>query len=106
MVEVPSCVSTCAHLLSEKVMNKVFSTTAKPINPHRQRLLAAEARGAKATPKPKAKAKQRAGSAKAKASPKAPPAKRMKKSQDAGNEPHPTRSEYSDAKSTFMSKNL
>lgn len=106
MVEVPSTVPTCSHLLPEKVTNKVFSTSTTPINPHRQRLLAAEARSAKAPVKPKAKAVKPKAKAGVTPKQKAAPAKKVKKAQDGGNEPHPTRSEYSEAKQKFMSKNL
>ena len=74
----------------------------KNINPHRQRLLAAEVRAVKPLPKPDGKAKAKP-KAKAKDDPKT---KKPKKSQDSGNEPRPTRSEYSEAKQNFILKNL
>ena len=81
-------------------MKKISSGIVAPINPHRQRLLAAEVRAVKQPPKPDGKAKAKP---KAKEDPKA---KKNKKSQDSGNEPHPTRSEYSEAKQNFILKNL
>lgn len=101
-------------MLSEEVVKQTLSAEVKPINPHSQRLLAAEARSAKAAPKPHPKAK--AGSTpKAKAGSKPKPkakakagAKRKgsgeKKSDD--NNITPSRTEYSAAKKKWMDENL
>jgi len=100
-------------LLSEEVVKQTLSAEVKPINPHSQRLLAAEARSAKAAPKPGPKAK--AGSkAKAKAGSKPKPKAKAsankrkgsgeKKSDD--NNITPSRTEYSAAKKKWMDENL
>ena len=84
---------------SEKTSSRIV---VAPVNPHRQRLLAAEARGVKAKAKAKAK-----GKAKAKAKAKSKISNQfVKQSKDRGNEPHPTRSEYSEAKRNFFMMSL
>lgn len=100
-------------MLSEEVVKQTLSAEVKPINPHSQRLLAAEARSAKAAAKPDPKAK--AGSkAKAKAGSKPKPKAKAsankrkgsgeKKSDD--NNITPSRTEYSAAKKKWMDENL
>jgi len=100
-------------LLSEEVVKQTLSAEVKPINPHSQRLLAAEARSAKAAAKPDPKAK--AGSkAKAKAGSKPKPKAKAsankrkgsgeKKSDD--NNITPSRTQYSAAKKKWMDENL
>ena len=102
-------------MLSEEVVKQTLSAEVKPINPHSQRLLAAEASSAKAAPKPDPKAK--AGStpkAKAKAGSKQKPKAKAsankrkgsgeKKSDD--NNITPSRTEYSAAKKKWMDENL
>ena len=98
-IEVPHCEPTCGHLLADDLVKKVCTGKQTPVNPHAQRLLAAELRAAnpakaKAKPKtsPKAKAKQSV--------------KKATKSKDKGNEIQPTRTEYSQAKKQYMEKRL
>ena len=112
-IEVPECVPTCGHLLPDGLVREICQDKVSPMNPHAQRLLAAEVRAANPA-KAKAKAKAEPKSkAKAKADPKnkekAEPrekAKSSKRSKDGGNEISPTRSEYSTAKKAFMDKKL
>ena len=102
-------------MLSEEVVKKTLAKEVKPINPHSQRLLAAEARQAKAVPKPKASAK--AGlKPKPKNSPGATTGKRKndsepggkpaKKSKPDDNEISPSRTEYSAAKKKWIDEKL
>lgn len=100
-------------MLSEEVIKKTLAAEVKPINPHSQRLLAAEARSAKKVPTPKAKAglkpkpknspapksvKRKKGSE--------PAEKPLKKSKPDDNSITPTRTEYSAAKKKWMDGNL
>ena len=94
-MEVPEGGSpTVSHLLPADIANKILNSKQRPINPHSQRLLAAEAREANALPKAKAKAE-------AKEKPKV-------KAANSGGDSRcePTRTEYSLAKAKFMQENL
>lgn len=72
----------------ERTVKNISSRVVAPVNPHRQWLLTADA---------KAKAKRILRISRIKSS---------RKSKDRGNEPHPTRAEYSEAKKNFIIKNL
>ena len=87
--------STVSHLLPADIANKILKSKQRPINPHSQRLLAAEAREANALPKAKAKAE-------AKTKPKAKAAPLNGGDSLCG----PTRTEYSLAKAKYMQENL
>ena len=99
-IEVPRCEPTCGHLLADDLVRGVCKGKQTPVNPHAQRLLAAELRAANPA---KAKAKPKGSpSAKAKGAPK----KKAKRSLDKGNEIEPTRTAYSQAKKEYMEKRL
>lgn len=104
-LEAPKSVPTSSHLLPENIVAKVLSSKQAPVNPHSQRLLAAEARAAQPVPaKAKAKAKTKA-KAKANAKTEADtdhPKKKKKSAEDNGIEP--TRTEYSKTKKEFMAE--
>ena len=84
----PSCHRPqCSHLLSPELASKVLSGTHKPINPHAQRLLTAEARATRAL---KAEEKK-------KAQPKAKVSGGNEDGADAA-----SRTEYTKQKKSFM----
>lgn len=115
-IDVPDTNQSCGHLLEFEAAKVILSKPAKPMNPHSQRLLAAQARTAnpatkpaavkaKAKAKAKVKSKGKAGSEeKADDTVKKRPSKNDGK--DGGNEPSPTRTEYSQAKKKFFLENL
>ena len=108
-MDVPKTEHSCGHLLEKDLLEDISQRKVRPINPHAQRLLAAQAREANPA---KAKAKSKTTpAAKAKSATKKkqefkgdsgddhhtgaePPKKKAKKSSDGGNEPPPTRTEY------------
>lgn len=98
-IALPPCPQLeCPHLLPSEVAEKVLGGTHRPINPHAQRLLTAEARAARAL---KAEEKKKP---KPQPQPKKDAPKRQacswKKEVDVG----PSRTEYSAAKQTFMQR--
>lgn len=110
-IDVPNSNQSCGHLLDFKAAQEILPKPAKPLNPHSQRLLVAQARTANPAAKPKAKAKGKAkAAAKRKASggseEKGDETSKRKSAKDGGNEPSPTRTEYSEAKKKWMSENL
>lgn len=124
-MEVPKSEHTCGDLLNSDLIQELSSTKVRAINPHAQRLLAAQvstANPAKAPPASKAKAKAKA-KPKAKASaqppkdqsvegegegdsPKDVSGGKKRKSKDGGNEPSPKRTEYAIAKQSFFDESL
>ena len=128
MITVPNTPHTCSDVLDPKLVDEITRKRVTPINPHAQRLLTAQARSAKATPKPPGKAQKPKAVAKAKGSGSKrkgsshgdgcddedggedegePTMKRpAKKSKDMGNEPAPSRTEYMEAKKKFFNENL
>ena len=112
--DIPICESTSAHL-PQKVINACISTgkEQRPINPHAQRLLTAQARKVSKLPTAKAAAKSAAKSA-AKAKVKAKPGdvedppesktkkKNKKTDQEFQDESGVSRTKYSEAKDKFM----
>ena len=109
--DIPICESTSAHL-SQKVINACISIgkEQRPINPHAQRLLTAQARQVSKLPTAKA-AKKTGAKAKAQAVPgddKDPPEKNSKKKnghktdQQLQEESGVSRTKYSEAKDKFM----
>ena len=126
-MDVPKTEHSCGHLLEKDLLEDISKKKVRPINPHAQRLLAAQAREANpAKAKPKSKAPPKAAG-KAKSATKSakknnhefqgdggddhqegvePPKKKVKKSTDGGNEPWPTRTEYSKAKKSFIAEIL
>ena len=90
---------TVSHLLPVDIANKILNSKQRPINPHSQRLLAAEAREANALPKAKAKAA-------AKEKPKAKATAKDAPIAGGDSSCEPTRTEYSLAKAKFMLENL
>lgn len=120
MINVPNTPHTCGEVLDPKLVDEITRKRVTPINPHAQRLLTAQARSAKATPKPPGKAQKPKAVAKAKGSGSKrktaahddgcddehegedegePTMKRpAKKSKDMGNEPAPSRTEYMEDK--------
>ena len=126
MITVPNTPHTCGDVLDPKLVDELTRKKVSPINPHAQRLLTAQARSAKATPKPPGKAQKSKAVANAKGSKRKslshedgcdddhadedegePSMKRpAKKSKDMGNEPAPCRTEYMAAKKKFFQGNL
>ena len=120
-MDVPKTEHSCGHLLEKDLLEDISQRKVRPINPHAQRLLAAQAREANPA---KAKAKSKTTpAAKAKSATKKkqefkgdsgdehhtgaePPKKKAKKSSDGGNETPPTRTEYSRAKKSFIDQIL
>lgn len=107
-MDAPKSVPTSSHLLPENVVEKVLSNKQTPVNPHSQRLLAAEARAAQPVAKPNARGKAKA-KATSKAKAKSESAKddgekteKKKKKSPDDNNIEPTRTEYSQAKKKFM----
>ena len=97
-IAVPPCDQPqCSHLLSPELASKVLSGIHKPINPHAQRLLTAEARATRAL---KAEEKK-----KAQPKPKASAAKKEKEKDD-GEEGMTSRTEYTKQKKSFMQGRL
>lgn len=86
-----------SHLLPDHITESVTAGTHRPMNPHKQRLLAAEARAAvlpKDTKKPPKTKKSKA------------PSKTAAKEKKAAEDPESSRSAYSSAKREFMDKLL
>lgn len=123
MITVPNTPHTCGDVLDPKLVDELTRKKVTPINPHAQRLLTAQARSAKATPKPPGKAQKpqpknaKGGKRKSlshedrcddeHADDEGEPMKRpAKKSKDMGNEPAPCRTEYMEAKKKFFQGNL
>ena len=75
-----------SHLLSGHIIESVTAGTHQPMNPHKQRLLAAEARAAVLPKDTKKQPKKRA------------PSKTMLKEKKAAQDPDSSRSAYSSAK--------
>lgn len=108
-IDVPNSNQSCGHLLDFKAAQEILSKPAKPLNPHSQRLLAAQARTANpakptAKGKGKAKAKAKATAGSEEKNDKAP--KKRQASKDGGNEPTPSRTDYTKAKKKWMLENL
>lgn len=100
-IEVPQCdQAQCSHLLSPDLASKVLSGIHKPINPHAQRLLTAEARATRALKAEEKKKAQPKGKAEAKAEPKAKSAANDQEGDTA------SRTEYTKAKKAFMQEFL
>ena len=112
-MDVPKTEHSCGHLLEKDLLEDISKRKVRPINPHAQRLLAAqvrEANPAKAKGKPKATpnaaAKDKSASGEDHDEGAEPPTKKVKKPPDCGNEPSPTRTEYSQAKKSFFDQIL
>ena len=94
------------HLLPEVVVNQVLSPDVehKPLNPHKQRLLAAEARSAN-PPQKKPASKTKKGTCKAqKKSEKSAGSKKERKPDDGNAPPEAARTVYNAKKREFMQK--
>ena len=94
MIEIPECKEPESKHLKDEVVRSCLKGLHTPINPHAQRLLAAEAREASKVPKAKAKSK----SAKDKGQ------KNKRKDAEKVEESGVPRTEYSAAKKEFMSQ--
>ena len=92
-IDLPECKETLSQHLSPQVISKCLNKEQRPINPHSQRLLTAEARAAQKVPKGKAKPAE-------KDKPKAKAKSKKEKEQES----EVPRTEYMAAKKQFMSQ--
>ena len=108
MIEIPECKEPESKHLKDEVVRSCLKGLHTPINPHAQRLLAAQAREANKLPKAKAKSKsnQKKDKGKKAQDEKDPEKKSKRNSKDAEKveESGVPRTEYSAAKKDFMSQ--